>query len=478
MSLFTRIGKRALGLLTAVSVSLGALTVSAAAEAQTLPDNEAIVFADSLGAGWNLGNAFDAGNCSWLTNEMDYETAWCGAKTTKELIKEIKSVGFSTIRIPVSWHNHVDGNYQISDQWADRVQEVVDWSLDAGLKVILDVHHDVEKGFYFPTDAEYKNSEKYITTVWKQIAERYKDYDERLLFEIINEPRESGSDHEWWFNASNPGDAVEKNVDCINRLNQAALNTIRAAGGKNADRYVVACGYGTSIDGITVKGFSLPKDGAKNRLILAIHVYTQAVGVYTSVYKNAYEQYVSKGIPVIMDEYNFDANSNKYHAKSATALGDMVKRAREYGISTVIWDNNATEYKLIDRASVKWDHKDIAESIVKNGAPALAGKSAQTESTESEEKNPAQSKSEKPVLTAKASGTKASLSWTAVEGAEKYRVCQYKDGKLVKVKDTTKLKTTVSGLKSGKTYRYAVRAYVNGKWTTVKKSEIKSVKIK
>lgn len=475
MGIFTGFGKRALGLLTAVSVSLGALTVSAAAEAQSLPDNEAIVFADSLGAGWNLGNAFDAANCSWLSDEMNYETAWCGAKTTKELIKEIKSVGFSTIRIPVSWHDHVDKDFKISGQWANRVQEVVDWSLDAGLKVILDVHHDVEKGFYYPTDAEYENSEKYITTVWKQIAERYKDYDERLIFEIINEPREAGSDHEWWFNVYSPGDAVKKNIDCINRLNQAALDTIRAAGGNNKNRYVVACGYDTSMDGAIAKDFVLPKDSAKDRLILAIHVYTRNAGEYTSTFKKAYSRYVSKGIPVIMDEYNFDSGDNSYDAKSAAALGDMVKCAREYGISAVIWDTNAVAYKLIDRASVKWDHKDIAESIVKNGAPAFAGK---TDQTESAEKNPAQSKSEKPVLTAKANGTKASLSWTAVEGAEKYRVYQYKNGKLVKIKDTTKLKTTVSGLKSGKTYRYAVRAYVNGKWTTVKTSDIKKVKIK
>lgn len=475
MSFFTGFGKRALGLLTAVSVSLGALTVSAAAEEQPLPENEAIVFADSLGAGWNLGNAFDAVNCSWLANELDYETAWCGAKTTKELIREIKNVGFSTIRIPVSWHNHVDASFKISEQWAARVQEVVDQCLDAGLKVILDVHHDVEKGYYFPTDGEYKNSEKYITTVWKQIAERYKDYDERLLFEIINEPRETGTDYEWWFNASAPADGVKKCIDCINRLNQAALDTIRKAGGKNADRYVVVSGYDTSTEGLITEGFALPKDSAKDRIILAIHVYTKAVGVYTACFDNVYEKFVSKGIPVILDEYNFDANANKYHAKSAEALGLMVKCARERGISTVIWDTNAQEYKLIDRASVKWEHKDIAESIVKNGAPRLAGKSDQTESGE---KNPAQSKSEKPVLTAKANGTKASLSWTAVDGATKYRVCEYKDGKLVKIKDTTKLKTTVSGLKSGKTYRYAVRAYVDGKWTTVKKTEIKSVKIK
>lgn len=487
MGLLKRFGKTALALITAASAALSTLTVTAAAEAKKLPDNEAIVFADSLGAGWNLGNAFDAVNCTWVSSEMDYESAWCGAKTTKALIREIKNVGFSTIRIPVSWHNHMDASFTISEQWADRVQEVVDQCLDAGLKVILDVHHDVEKGYYFPTDGEYKNSEKYITTVWKQIAERYKDYDERLLFEIINEPRETGTDYEWWFNANAPADGVKKCIDCINRLNQAALDAIRKAGGKNADRYVVVSGYDTSTDGLMTEGFALPKDSAKNRIILAIHVYTKTVGLYTANFDNVYEKFVSKGIPVILDEYNFDAGANKYHAKSAEALGLMVKCARERGISTVIWDNNAVEYKLIDRASVSWTHKDIAESIVLNGAPALTGSGGKSETAESnasskkeEDKTEqtAQNTAKKPVLTAKANGTKANLSWTAVDGAEKYRVCEYKDGKLKKVKDTTKLKMTISGLKSGKTYRYAVRAYVDGKWTTVKQSDIKKVKIK
>lgn len=475
MGFFKSFGKRAFGLLTAVSVSLGAFAVSAAAETKSLPDNEAIVFADHLGAGWNLGNAFDASNCSWLTDELDYETAWCRARTTKELIAEIASIGFSTIRIPVSWHNHVDSDFNISKQWADRVQEVVDWSLDAGLKVILNVHHDVEKGFYYPSSDEYKTSEKYITSVWKQIAERYKDYDERLVFEIINEPRAKGTNYEWWFNFNAPSAEIKDSLDCINRLNQAALDTIRASGEKNKNRYVIVCGHATSTNGITMKEFVLPEDSTENRLILAIHVYTKSDSEYTGLFKRVYSQYISKGIPVVMDEYNLNENANSYDAKTAEWLGAWVKCAREYGISTVIWDNNAKEYKLIDRASVKWEHKDVAESIVKNGAPTLSEKSDQAESGE---KNPAQKKNEKPVLTAKANGTKASLSWTAAEGAEKYRVCQYKNGKLVKIKDTKKLKMTVSGLKSGKTYRYAVRAYVDGKWTAVKKSEIKSVKIK
>ncbi|MCM1333675.1 MAG: cellulase family glycosylhydrolase [Bacteroides sp.] len=478
MKILAKLGRAALALALAASTALASLTVTASAADETikLPENEAIVFADNLGAGWNLGNAFDASNCdSWISNELDYESAWCGAKTTKALITEIKKIGFTTIRIPVSWHNHVDESFKISEQWADRVQEVVDWSLDAGLKVILNVHHDVEKGYYFPTDGEYKNAEKYITTVWRQIAERYKDYDDRLVFEIINEPRETGTNHEWWFNVSSPSAEVKKCIENVNRLNQAALDTIRGAGGKNADRFVIVCGYDTSTDGLTVDGFTLPKDSAKDRLILAFHVYTMKVGEYTGYYKRLYEKYISKGIPAIMDEYNFDANNNKYHAKSAEALGEMVRAAREYGISTVIWDNNDGAYKLIDRATAKWDHKDIAESIVKNGAPKLKETAS---STKTEEEDPSQNKSEKPVLTAKASGTKAVLTWTAVEGATKYRVYRYRNGKLVKVKDTTKLKLTISGLTSGKTYQYAVRAYVDGKWTTVKKSEIKSVKIK
>ncbi len=380
---FLKMLARASGsIIAAAGIAIGSLSAAAAAEEIQLPENEAIAFVNQLGAGWNLGNAFDASNCTWLSNEMDYESAWCGAKTTKDLIRAVKEIGFDTIRIPVSWHNHVNSKLEISDAWADRVQEVVDWSLDAGLKVILNAHHDVQKGYYYPTKEEYDTSEKYITAVWKQIAERYSGYDKRLIFEIINEPRAAGTNYEWWFNVNNPGKDVLESVDCVNRLNQAALDTIRAAGGKNKDRYVMVCGYDTSTDGLAVSGFSLPKDSVKNRLIVTMHIYTSKAADFQRLLNTVYKRYVKNGIPAVLGEYNLDMNKNAYGEKSAEYLGNMVKYARERGISSFIWDNNAKEYQLIDRSSASWSHPEIARSIVENGKPSLSQKNVNASADE------------------------------------------------------------------------------------------------
>lgn len=83
---------------------------------QTIPGNAAQKLVNKIKVGIDLGNTFDASDCSWVSDELDYESAWCGAKTTKAYIKKIKSLGFNAIRIPVSWHNHVSGaDYTISE---------------------------------------------------------------------------------------------------------------------------------------------------------------------------------------------------------------------------------------------------------------------------------------------------------------------------------------------------------------------------
>ncbi len=133
-----------------ISVTAAAVPVSADNVA-TLPNNEAMLFVDKMGAGWNLGNCFDASDATWVSDEMEYESAWCRAKATKELIKAVKNAGFSTIRVPVSWHNHVDSSLNISEQWIDRVKEVVEWCIDENLYVIINGHHDVKSGYYYPS---------------------------------------------------------------------------------------------------------------------------------------------------------------------------------------------------------------------------------------------------------------------------------------------------------------------------------------
>lgn len=445
--------RKVLSVLMAAVMLVSALPLTASAAVE-LPENEAVAFVDRLGSAWNLGNAFDAVDCTWLSNELDYESGWCGAKTTEKLIKAIKDMGFDTIRIPVSWHNHVDEKNNISAKWMARVKEVVDWSLDAGLFVILNVHHDVETGYYYPSEDEYKTSEKYLTKIWEQVAAEFKSYDERLIFETINEPRLKGHNNEWWFMVSNPPADVKESVDCINRLNQAALDTIRAAGGNNKDRYILVPGYDTSVDGVTVAGFELPEDSAKNRLIIDFHLYTTSAATYKQTINKIYDKYVKNGIPAILSEYNLDPGANEYTDESAEYLSEWVAYARERGITCAIWDNNAKEYKLINRADAKWVHEDIAKAIVKAGEPLGIGASDDDELT----------------VTATQKGFYSVISWNKIDGASKYRVYRAtsKTGKKTLIKTTTSPKFTSSSGIVGTKYYYFVKYYDSStkKWSS------------
>ena len=184
-----------------------------------LPENEALRFSANLKAGWNLGNTFDAQDAGQGNPSRDYETYWCGARTTRELIHAIKSAGFNVIRIPVSWHNHVTGDrYRIDDAWMNRIREVAQWIVDEDMYFIINIHHDNSKDFLYPDNAHYQQSEEYLTAIWAQISEAFSDFDDHCIFECMNEPRLVGSNYEWWLNQNAP--ECKEAVDCINRLNQ------------------------------------------------------------------------------------------------------------------------------------------------------------------------------------------------------------------------------------------------------------------
>ena len=471
--------KKAVGIITAAALSLNALAITVFGEdykKKELPDNEAISFVENMGAGWNLGNAFDACSENNLPNEMDFEKYWCGAFTTKELIKKVASSGFKTIRIPVSWHNHVDKDFNISEKWMNRVKEVVDWSLDEGLYVIINIHHDVMKGYYYPDTKNYKTSEKYIKSIWSQLCKVFKDYDEKLVFETINEPRLTGTNFEWWYTFWNPEKEVIDALECINKLNQAAVDTIRSCGGKNANRYIMIPGYDTDggEKGALSKYFKMPEDSVKNRLILSAHVYSISPRDYTKTLDGLFDTFVSNGIPVSITEYGLNSNGYNYRKNGDSAvkrMGDTAAYARSLGISLVVWDNNydgEKGFRLIDRASAKVSYPEIVKALVENGT--LKGSSSQKNGIP-----------EVTVKTGKTSSGKntATLSWNKVDGATKYRVYKYSNGKYSLVKKSlTKTSLKLSGLKSGKTYKYLVLAYVDGKWTKRSVKNLVTVKIK
>ena len=323
-------------------------------------DTEAIL--EDMGLGWNLGNSLDATGGSGL----DTETSWSNPKTTQALIDKVKSLGFNTVRVPVSWGKHVSGdNYTIDSAWLARVKEVVDYCYKNDMYVILNIHHDTKSSAsasgagYYPRSSAYSSSEKFVTSVWSQMAEYFKDYDYHLIFETLNEPRLIGTGYEWWFNKWNIPSEVKDAIDCINKLNQKAVDTIRDTGSNNRGRLIMCPGYDASIDGATVSGFKLPTDisGNKNRIAISVHAYSPynfamnvgsgSTSTYTSSIKNELQDLFStlksnfrdKGIPVVIGEFgSTDKNNTAERVKWAT---DYTALAKKNNIPCVLWDNNA-----------------------------------------------------------------------------------------------------------------------------------------
>ena len=350
---------------------------------QNVPDTESINFVKNMRLGWNLGNTMDAiDDTGWVGSEMGIETCWNGGyKTSKEMIDTVKAAGFRTVRIPVSWHNHVDASYKITKQWMDRVQEIVDYAIDDDMYVIINVHHDNDINHMYPDSKHYEQSKKYMTAIWSQIAERFKDYDSKLIFETMNEPRLVDHQNEWWINPSN-SDCIDA-IKTINMLNQDVLDTIRASGGNNGTRYVAIPGYDCSVDGATNENFKLPTDKVQNRLIVAVHAYlpygfalaeqsdSQSVDHFnintdTSEINQAidkvYNQYVSKGIPVYIGEYGArDKGGNVQPRIDCAAYFTAYASSR--GITCCWWDD--ISFMLLDRSNCTWKQPEIVAAINK-----------------------------------------------------------------------------------------------------------------
>lgn len=368
-------------------------------EKKEIPDNEALKFVADMKTGWNLGNTLEAYNGnSNPEKELASEEAWGNPLTTQAMIDEVQKAGFQTIRIPITWRGHVtiseNGEITVSQAWLDRVKEVVDYAYNNGMYVIINTHHDIalEDGYYagyYPSSEKYEWSEKYLTTIWTAMAETFRDYDEHLIMESMNEPRLVETTYEWYFQA---GTAECKDAaESINRLNQKFVDTVRATGGNNAERYLMLPGYDASLDGAATELYQLPSDSADNKLIVSVHAYTpynfalQAPGESGStdvfsidsssstadidyLMKKLYDKYVSNGIPVVIGEYGArEKNANLQDRLDYYVY--YVSSARASGITCCVWDNNAfsgtgENFGLLRRRVCSWLYPEIVEAIM------------------------------------------------------------------------------------------------------------------
>ena len=326
-----------------------------------------------MGVGWNLGNTMDAtGNTATPLND---ETYWGNPKTTKANIDAVKAAGFNTLRLPVSWDDHMSGSeHKLDAQWLDRVEEIANYALDDGMYVIINIHHN--NGWEMPTTANEASAKDYLGKIWPQIADRFNKFDHHVIFETMNEPRVKISDtqDDW------TGKAEYYSV--INRLNATALAAIRATGGNNAKRLVMIPGYAaaasaTQVDAITVPDdrmvaisthayspydFALKQDGGK--------IFINASELDT-MFSHLNSLFIAKGVPVIMGEWASTDKGNS--AERVKHAAYYVKAAEKYGIPTIWWDNgnfNASSSDvmgLLNRNTNSWtSHQDIVNAIMEN----------------------------------------------------------------------------------------------------------------
>ena len=332
--------------------------------------------------GWNLGNTMEPGPCDWISNKLNYETAWQGSKTTQAIIDFVAKQGFRSVRIPCSWMVHCDANYNIDTKWMDRVQEIVDYCIKDSLYVVLNDHYDngwIERSFANKTEASVSMNCTLLGMLWRQIATRFRDYDHHLLFAGMNEPDAAGDNSK-----DKSGD-----IATLIKYEQAFVNAVRQTGGNNAKRVLVVQSPSTSID-LAYQYDVMPTDATPDALMLEVHFYAPfnfsmmtkeeswgspfyywgaANHVEGSTHnatwgEESYIQsqlrqirtkYSSKGIPVIMGEFGSlwrtmpaGENQEKHDASIYTWYKTLCKYAIHNGVIPFVWDTNNCQRPSMD----------------------------------------------------------------------------------------------------------------------------------
>lgn len=327
-----------------------------------------------MGLGWNLGDTLDVcqadrdgdGKVNEHVEEGEKvdETLWGNPKATKELFTALKEDGIKSVRIPVTWRDHMDADGNVDREWMDRVHEVVDYAYGQDMYVILNVHHDgggdPKFGAWIIEGAknDKENTLKKYKKLWSQIAEEFKDYGDKLVFESMNEV---GFD----------GLAESTAYDLLNEFNQEFVTLVRGSGGNNGTRHLLIAGYWTDIARTCSERFKMPDDPA-GRCIVSVHYYTPWEFCTTNIhntwgtdaevkqmedlYGMMKTNFVDKGIPVIIGEYAASGNDK---ASCVFFIEKMVKLCSDYGMAPFYWDNGGQ----VDRNTYEWRTPDFLEAM-------------------------------------------------------------------------------------------------------------------
>ena len=344
-------------------------------------ENDATKLAATLGLGWNMGNQFDA-YYNWHYADgngfdwFDYpsETVWGNQPATAVTFQGVKSAGFTSVRIPVSWLKMIGPapDYKIDDAWMNRVHEVVGFAHEVGLNVIINTHHDENHGDDHWLDirravndnALNESIKAEIKAVWTQIANRFADCGDWLIMEGFNEINDGG----WGWSEDFKKDPTRQ-CNILNDWNQVFVDAVRATGGENATRWLGVPTYCANPE--YTKYFKMPADKA-GKLMLSVHFYDP--GDYTigeaqysdwghtgapgkkanggdedhvrQVFGKLNADFVAKNIPCYIGEFGCSMRARtdtRAWAFFLYYLEYVVKAAKTFDLPCFLWDNGATD---------------------------------------------------------------------------------------------------------------------------------------
>ncbi|MGN5382260.1 cellulase family glycosylhydrolase [Streptomyces lasalocidi] len=330
-----------------------------ASAAPRVPDDATAAVA-AMQPGWNLGNSLDA---------TPDETSWGMPRVTEALMDEIRAQGFHSVRIPVTWSAHQGAapDYTIDPAYVSRVRQVVDWALDDGLYVMLDVHHDSWQWVKKMSTEHDQVLARYRAT-WSQIAKAFRNEPAALLFESVNEPQ---------FDEA----SAARRAELLHELNTSFHDIVRGSGGGNAQRLLVLPTIGDTPDqGLMDDLATTIRSLHDTRLVASVHYYgyypfsvnvagqTRFDGAaqadLAKVFKRVHDTFLARGIPTVFGEYG--VLGYDFGPSGGVERGEMLKyfeafgaAARTRGVATFLWDNGS----FFDRTSMKWHDPGLFQQI-------------------------------------------------------------------------------------------------------------------
>ncbi|MDO5519273.1 MAG: cellulase family glycosylhydrolase [bacterium] len=283
-----------------------------------------IVYA--MGAGWNAASSLEV---------------------TEELIEEVSKSGFKSIRIPLYYEE-----YTVDGKWLNSTQQVIDYCIKNDLYVVLTLackNSSTDSHIWSDRTAKEKEEAKdTYAAIWEQIANRYKEYNEHVLFEGLTMEFAQEPELEYYQD--------------INTYNQIFVDTVRRAEGNNGKRWLIVSGWNSKIRYTDEnKGFQIPTEHylskqvpkGENRIMIGVHYFEpwefckSENTVITQWGEDARnlercsmdsgevdlgknfnmlrDNFIAKGYPCVITEYGAN-NKSKYDPKNTMYRADFCKK--------------------------------------------------------------------------------------------------------------------------------------------------------